>query len=61
MVPWLPTDLDGFDVQWLADAKVITPTETEPNAPMDRVQNFLLDAQHIRVLSYAYNKDCRLY
>jgi predicted transcriptional regulator len=56
--PWLPTDIERFDVRWLADAEVITPTETEPNAPMDRVQSVLRAAQHIRVLSYAYNKNC---
>lgn len=55
---WLPTDNEGFNARWLADAEVITPTETEPNAPMDRVQSVLRAAQHIRVLSYAYNKNC---
>jgi predicted transcriptional regulator len=56
--PWLPTNIDGFDVSWLADAEIITPTPTEPNAPMDQVEHSLLTGQHVRVLSYAYNKNC---
>ena len=56
--PWLPTDIDGFDVSWLADAEVITPTPIEPNAPIDRVEHSLRTGQHVRILSYAYNKYC---
>ena len=56
--PWLPTGIDGFDVSWLADAEVITPTAIEPNAPMDRVEHLLRTGQHVCILSYAYNKNC---
>lgn len=56
--PWLPTDIDGFDVSWLADAEVITPTQIEPNTPMDQVEHSLRTGQHVRILSYAYNKTC---
>lgn len=56
--PWLPTGIDGFDVSWLADADVITPTPIEPNAPMDRVEHSLRTGRHVRILSYAYNKNC---
>ncbi|MDG5775386.1 hypothetical protein VB773_10920 [Haloarculaceae archaeon H-GB2-1] len=55
---WLPTDVDGFDVSWLAEAEVITPTPTEPNAPMERLEQTLRAGSRVRVLSYAYNKDC---
>lgn len=56
--PWLPTHVDGFNVRWLADAEVITPTPTEPNAPMDRIEHELRTGQDVRVLSYAYNRNC---
>jgi predicted transcriptional regulator len=56
--PWLPTDVDGFDVRWLAGADIVTPTATEPNAPMDRVEHALHTGDSVRVLSYAYNKNC---
>ena len=56
--PWLPTGIDGFDVSWLVDAEVITPTQIEPNAPMDRIGHSLRTGQHVRILSYTYNKNC---
>ncbi|WP_232701464.1 helix-turn-helix transcriptional regulator [Halobacterium wangiae] len=58
VAPLLPTTVDGFDVRWLADAEVVTPTQTEPNAPMDRVENELQTGRDVRVLSYAYNRNC---
>ncbi|WP_276248682.1 winged helix-turn-helix domain-containing protein [Haladaptatus sp. YSMS36] len=56
--PWLPTQVEGFDVSWLEAASSITPTPTEPHAPMDRVEAALRAGQRVRVLSYAYNRHC---
>ena len=37
VVAYLPTEAMDFDLRHLADAKIVTPTETRPNAPLQRL------------------------
>jgi len=53
---YLPTDALGFDLLHLADATITTPSQTRPNAPVQRVLDLLGDADHVRIFSHAFNE-----
>lgn len=53
---YLPTDALAFDLTYLADARVTTPSQTRPNAPVQRVLDLLRDADRVRIFSHAFNE-----
>ncbi|WP_415382456.1 helix-turn-helix transcriptional regulator [Halosimplex sp. TS25] len=52
----LPTDAMGFDLARLADATITVPTETRPNAPLQRLIDLEREAETIRAFSHAFNE-----
>ena len=52
---WLPTDALDFDLRRLQDATVTVPTQTRPGAPVSRVIDLVEAAEHVSVLSHAFN------
>jgi len=56
IVEYLPTDAMGFDLCYLADATITTPSSTRPNAPVQRVLDLIADADDVRVFSHAFNE-----
>ncbi len=56
VVRYLPTHAMDVDLRRLADATVTTPSQTRPNAPVQRVLDLLGDADEIRVFSHAFNE-----
>ena len=55
IVPYLPTEAMTFDLRKLADATVTTPTQTRPNAPVQRLQRLMRDADTVIAFSHAFN------
>lgn len=55
VVTYLPTDAMGFDVRCLADATIVTPTQTRPNAPLQRLLTLMADADSVTAFSHAFN------
>jgi len=55
IVPYLPTESMTFDLRMLADATVTTPTQTRPNAPVQRLQRLMRDADAVTAFSHAFN------
>ncbi len=55
VVTYLPTDAMGFDVRCLADATIVTPTQTRPNAPLQRLLTLMADADSVTAFSHALN------
>lgn len=55
IVPYLPTESMTFDLRKLADATVTTPTQTRPNAPVQRLQRLMRDADSVTAFSHAFN------
>ncbi|QCJ48330.1 winged helix-turn-helix domain-containing protein [Haloprofundus sp. MHR1] len=53
---WLPTEAMTFDLRRLRDATITTPTQTRPNAPVQRVLELLRDAERVEIVSYAFNE-----
>jgi predicted transcriptional regulator len=56
IVEYLPTDALGFDLRRLADATITVPTQTRPNAPLQRALDLVRDADEYRVFSHAFNE-----
>jgi predicted transcriptional regulator len=56
VVRYLPTHAMDFDLRRLADATVTRPTETRPNAPVQRLLDLLRDAEEVRAFSHAFNE-----
>jgi predicted transcriptional regulator len=56
VVRYLPTHAMDFDLRRLGDATVTAPSQTRPNAPVQRVLDLLDDADEIRVFSHAFNE-----
>ncbi|MFC4553431.1 MULTISPECIES: helix-turn-helix transcriptional regulator [Halorussus] len=56
VVRYLPTHAMDFDLRRLADATVTHPSQTRPNAPVQRVLGLLEDADEVRVFSHAFNE-----
>ena len=55
VVAYLPTEELGFDFCHLADATVVTPTETRPNAPLQRLLALVREADSVTAFSHALN------
>lgn len=55
VVAYLPTDELGFDFSHLAEATVVTPSETRPNAPLQRLLTLLRGANSVTAFSHALN------
>lgn len=55
IVDYLPTEAMAFDLQALADATIVTPTETRPNAPLQRLLDLLADGDSVTAFSHAFN------
>lgn len=56
VVRYLPTGSTGFDLRHLADATLTTPSQTRPNAPVQRLLDLLRGADTVRAFSYAFNE-----
>jgi predicted transcriptional regulator len=56
IVEYLPTRAMAFDLRRLADATITRPSQTRPNAPIQRVLDLLEDADDCRVFSHAFNE-----
>lgn len=56
VVAYLPTDALDFDLLHLADATITTPSQTRPNAPVQRILDLLRDADDVRIFSHAFNE-----
>jgi len=55
IVQYLPTDEMDFDLRHLADATITVPSQTRPNAPVQRLLDLLRDAEEVRTFSHAFN------
>lgn len=56
IVRYLPTHAMDFDLQHLADAEITTPTQTRPNAPVQRLLDLVESAESVRAFSHAFNE-----
>jgi predicted transcriptional regulator len=55
VVAYLPTDAMDFDLRHLADATIVTPTQTRPNAPLQRLLELMRSADSVTAFSHALN------
>jgi predicted transcriptional regulator len=55
VVDYLPTDAMAFDFRHLADATITMPSETRPNAPLQRLLELLRGADSVTAFSHAFN------
>jgi predicted transcriptional regulator len=56
IVRYLPTHAMDFDLRRLADATITVPSQTRPNAPVQRLLDLLRDADEVRAFSHAFNE-----
>ncbi|SNZ05783.1 Predicted transcriptional regulator, contains HTH domain [Natronoarchaeum philippinense] len=56
IVRYLPTHAMDFDLQHLADATITVPSQTRPNAPVQRLLDLERSADEIRAFSHAFNE-----
>lgn len=56
VVRYLPTRAMEFNLRRLADATITVPSQTRPNAPVQRVIDLVGDADEVRVFSHAFNE-----
>ena len=56
VVRYLPTHAMDFDLRRLADATITVPSQTRPNAPLQRVLDLARDADEVRIFSHAFNE-----
>ena len=56
IVEYLPTEEFGFDIRRLADATITVPTQTRPNAPLQRLLSLLRESEEVRAFSHAFNE-----
>jgi len=55
IVRYLPSEEMDFDLRHLADATITTPSQTRPNAPLQRLLDLLRNAEDVRTFSHAFN------
>jgi predicted transcriptional regulator len=55
IVDYLPTEAMRFDLRALSDATIVTPSETRPNAPLQRLLSLLRDGESVTAFSHAFN------
>ena len=56
IIEWFPADAVDVDLTHFSDARITTPTQTRPNAPIRRMLDLLGDTDHARLLSHAFNE-----
>lgn len=56
IVEYLPTEEFGFDIRRLAEATITVPTQTRPNAPLQRLLSLLREGDEVRTFSHAFNE-----
>lgn len=56
IVRYLPTHAMDFDLRRLADATITVPSQTRPDAPLQRVLDLVRDADDVRIFSHAFNE-----
>ncbi len=56
VVEWLPTDAIDVDLTHFADATITPPTQTRPNAPIQRMLDLLGETDRALLLSHAFNE-----
>ncbi|SFB85677.1 Predicted transcriptional regulator, contains HTH domain [Halobiforma haloterrestris] len=56
VVDYVPTEALTFDIRRLADATITVPTQTRPNAPLQRLLALLRSADEVRAFSHAFNE-----
>ena len=56
IVEFLPTESLSFDLSHLADAEITVPTQTRPNAPLQRLLELERGADDVRAFSHAFNE-----
>jgi predicted transcriptional regulator len=56
VIEWFPTEAVDVDFQHFADARITTPTQTRPNAPIQRMLELLGETDHAQLLSHAFNE-----
>lgn len=55
LLEWLPLAEISFDVERLADADVVRPTKSDPQAPMRVATRQMEDATTVRILTHGYS------
>lgn len=55
VMAWLPTDAMAFDLRRLRDATITLPSQTRPDAPVQRALELLEAADEVRIFSHAFN------
>ncbi|WP_224449766.1 helix-turn-helix transcriptional regulator [Haloprofundus salilacus] len=53
---WLPTETMTFDLRRLRNANITVPSQTRPNAPVQRVLDLLRDGSDVKIVSHAFNE-----
>ncbi len=56
IVEYLPAAAFDFDIRRLSDATITLPTQTRPNAPLQRLLSLLQDGDSVRAVSHAFNE-----
>ncbi|MEY7848719.1 helix-turn-helix transcriptional regulator [Natrarchaeobius sp. A-rgal3] len=56
IVDFLPTESLSFDLRRLSNATITTPSQTRPNAPLQRLLELLEEAEDVRTVSHAFNE-----
>ncbi|TYT60316.1 helix-turn-helix transcriptional regulator [Natrialba swarupiae] len=56
IVEFLPTESLSFDLRRLSNATITTPSQTRPNAPLQRLLELLEGAEEVRTVSHAFNE-----
>ena len=56
LVRYLPTHAMDFDLRHLADATITTPTQTRPNAPVQRLLDLVDRSSEVKAFSHAFNE-----
>lgn len=56
IVQWFPTEGYGFDLDRLASADIVTPSEAAVEAPIERLASELRDASYVRSLSHGITR-----
>ncbi|WP_137286315.1 helix-turn-helix transcriptional regulator [Halorussus salinisoli] len=51
VLPWFPIDDVDFEIEWLRDAEVVRPTESDPTTPIRRAAVQLRGGTSVRVLT----------
>ncbi|RQG99931.1 helix-turn-helix transcriptional regulator [Natrarchaeobius oligotrophus] len=56
VVEYMPTESLSFDLRRLSEARITAPSQTRPNAPVQRLLELLEDASEVRTASHAFNE-----